>query len=241
MKHPLSSRRMMLLAATCLLVQHSAVALADGTAGKDAAPPAVGARPALDSMTPQPPSGATSAADASPDAPPNGAQGDVAELMRMLQDSKLVELRTTYNGSYGASLLYYPQEMTYYAVLFRDKHFWRVIKSQDDTRAQMIYSNFAQQTSELAQVEIRRTELQAQNDFIARVIAISEERAQRLQADLDVARTQQAKVNDQQRAMQAEAVSLRQQKEQAQAQLREVQRQVQQLQRQTEVGLPPSR
>ena len=38
------------------------------------------------------------------------ASGDVAELQQMIRDGKVRELRTTYNGSYGASLLYYPDE-----------------------------------------------------------------------------------------------------------------------------------
>ncbi|MFP3648857.1 DUF2968 domain-containing protein, partial [Paraburkholderia sp. SIMBA_054] len=54
-------------------------------------------------------------------------QGNVAELMQMIQDTKLSELRTTYNGSYGASLFFYPRELTYYVALFQNKHFWRVI------------------------------------------------------------------------------------------------------------------
>lgn len=90
-------------------------------------------------------------------------------------------------------------------------------------------------------MEIHRTQLQAQKAFIEDVIAQSEDRAKRLQADLDVARTQQARVNDYQRQTQTEAAALRAQKEQAQAELRQVQNQVQQLQRQSESGLPSSR
>jgi chromosome segregation ATPase len=101
-----------------------------------------------------------------------------------------------------------------------------VIKSQDDGRAEAVYAGFVQQTAQLAEVEIRRTQLQAQKAFIEDVIALSEDRAKRLQADLDVARTQQAKVNDYQRQTQTEAVALRAEKEKAQAQLREVQNQV---------------
>jgi chromosome segregation ATPase len=161
--------------------------------------------------------------------------------MQMIHEAQLTELRTTYNGSYGASLFFYPQEMTYYVALFQDKHFWRVIKSQDDTRAEAVYAGFVQQTAQLAEVEIHRTQLQVQKAFIEDVIAQSEDRAKRLQADLDVARTQQARVNDYQRQTQTEAAALRAQKEQAQAELRQVQNQVQQLQRQSESGLPSSR
>lgn len=148
----------------------------------------------MSALTPQPAaaalqtaSGGTSAAAAAAD---SDAQGNVAELMQMIHDSQLTELRTTYNGSYGATLFFYPQEMTYYVALFQNKHFWRVIKSQDDARAEAIYADFVQQTTQLAEVEIRRTQLQAQKAFIENVIALSEDRARRLQADLDVARTQ---------------------------------------------------
>ncbi|MBN3857489.1 DUF2968 domain-containing protein, partial [Paraburkholderia sp. Ac-20340] len=45
------------------------------------------------------------------------AADDVAELQQMIRGSELNELRTTYNGTYGASLLFYGKEMTYYVAL----------------------------------------------------------------------------------------------------------------------------
>jgi hypothetical protein len=245
MKHPLLVRRALLLAASCLLFQHGGSVLA--AQGEEAAP-IVGTRPALNTLTPQPvadalrdaASGSSSAASSASVSASSSAevQGNVAELMQMIQDTKLSELRTTYNGSYGASLFFYPRELTYYVALFQNKHFWRVIKSADAGRAEAIYAGFAQQTAQLAEVEIRRTQLQAQKLYIEDVIALSEDRAKRLQADLEVARTQQAKVNDYQRQTQDEAAALREEKERAQAQLRQVQGQVMLLQRQMEMGLP---
>ncbi|MFM0031299.1 DUF2968 domain-containing protein [Paraburkholderia madseniana] len=236
MKYPLIVRRAMLLAASCALLQHGGFVLA-AQSGETA--PLVGTRPAINTLTPQPVAAALrSAASTTPPATTGDAQGNVAELMQMIHDARLSELRTTYNGSYGASLFFYPQEMTYYVALFQDKHFWRVIKSEDIGRAEAVYAGFVQQTAQLADVEIRRTQLQAQKAYIEDIIALSEDRAKRLQADLDVARTQQAKVNDYQRQTQGEAVALHAEKEKAQAQLRQVQGEVMQLQRQTEFGLP---
>lgn len=198
--------------------------------------PVVGRRPAMNTMTAEP---AASTSQAASDAVAGSeAQGYIAELIQMIHDSKLVELRTTYNGSFGASLFFYPDEMTYYVALFQDRHFWRVIKTQDDTRAETIYAGFVQQTSQLAEIEIHRTQLQAQNAFLDRVIALQADRARHLQADLDIGRTQQAQVNDRQRQMQAEAVALRAEKDKAQAELRALQKQIQLLQRQNEAGLP---
>lgn len=252
MKYPLITRRAMLLAASCALLQHGGSAQAaqsleaaliagmrpvvSGQSADGAAPP--------QAQTVEP--DAKNASDApnaqsADDAPANDAPGIVAELTQMIHDAKLSELRTTYNGSYGASLFFYPQQVTYYVALFQDKHFWRVIKSENVERAEAIYADFAQQTAQLADVEIRRVRLQAQKAYIEDIIAISQDHADRLQADLDVARTQQAEVNDHQRQMLGEALTLHAEKEKAQAQLRQVQSEITELQRQSEVGLPASK
>ncbi|MGF6754730.1 DUF2968 domain-containing protein [Paraburkholderia sp. GAS42] len=169
------------------------------------------------------------------------ATGNVAELQQMIHGSELSELRTTYNGSYGASLLFYGKEMTWYVALFQQKNFWRVIKTSDEGRAEAIYRDFARQTIQLSDVEIRRTRLDAQKAFTERMVALSQDRANRLLADLTVARQQQAIVADQQKQNRDEAAALQTQKLAAQEQLRSAQRQVRDLQRQLETGLPLSR
>lgn len=173
-----------------------------------------------------------------PDEAKQNAAGNVAELQQMLRGSELAELRTTYNGSYGASLLFYGKEMTYYVTLFQNKTFWRVIKTSDETRAEAIYRDFAMKSGQLAEVEIRRTRLEAQKAFTDRMIALTQDHANRLQADLAIAREQQALVADQQKQGRDQANTLQAQKTAAQAQLRTVQRQVRELQQQVEGGLP---
>jgi hypothetical protein len=173
-----------------------------------------------------------------PDEAKQSATGNVAELQQMIHGPDLTEMRTTYNGSYGASMLFYGKEMTYYVALFQQKNFWRVIKTTDDQRAEMIYRDFVRQTAQLSDVEIRRTKLEAQKAFTEHLIELSQDRANRLQADLTIARQQQTIVNSQQQQNRAEASALQQQKTQAQAQLRDAQRQVRDLQRQLDSGLP---
>ncbi|MGU7813710.1 DUF2968 domain-containing protein [Burkholderia sp. AW49-1] len=206
-----------------------------GAAWSDATAPVAGTRPAVTSLSGDAatavPASATSATDAT-------AQGNVAELTQMLHDGRIVEMRTTYNGSYGASLMFDPREMTYYVALFQDKHLWRVIRSQEKNRAEMVYANFVQQTVQLADVEIRRTELQAQKTFLERVIALQANRAQQLQADLNIARGQQSEVAQRQKAAQEQTQALQIEKRAAQVQLRDLQEQVRQLERQSETGLP---
>lgn len=215
-----------------------AQALPDGSASAGGGAGVVsqpGTTTALPATTP---AGAAQTTALTPDEAKQSAAGNVAELQQMIHGSDLAELRTTYNGSYGASLLFYGKEMTYYVALFQQKNFWRVIKTQDATRADMIYKDFVRQTLQLSDVEIRRTQLEAQKAFTERMIALSQDRANRLQADLDVARQQQSIVASQQQQNRAEASALAQQKAAAQDQLRAAQRQVRDLQRQLESGLP---
>lgn len=180
---------------------------------------------------------ATSATSPAEDAKER-APGNVAELQRLMHGSDLTELRTSYNGSYGASLLLYGKELTYYVALFQQKNFWRVIKTQDEARAETIYADFAKKSAQLADVELRGAKLAAQKAYTEHLIALSQARAERLQADLDVAHQQQALAADRQKQARSEAVALDAQKRAAQDQLRAVKRQVRELQREADLGLP---
>jgi hypothetical protein len=243
MKYPLDLRRPVLLAVICALM-HGGVALAasktSAGSGVVRAGAAKDAQAALADA--QADADAAEDSDNSANADAGGSvQGDVADLMQLIHDGGLTEMRTTYNGGYGASLFFHAARMTFYVALFQDKHFWRVIRTSDQARAEAIYAGFARQTAQLADVELRRAQLEAQKASIERVIGESQARAQRLQADIEVARAQEAKVADYQRQKQDETLALREEKDKAQAQLRQLQQQVLQLQRQAEAGLPGRR
>jgi hypothetical protein len=238
MKYPTDLRRTVMLVAACALMQ-GGVALATDKTMASASSAVAGA---VDAQGDVDPVEASSGGDllAASSTAGFSARGDVADLMQLIHDGGLTEMRTTYNGGYGASLFFYAQNMTYYVALFQEKHFWRVIRTSDQTRAESIYASFVRQTAQLADVEIRRAQLPAQKASIERVIGESQARAQRLQADIEVARAQEAKVADYQRQTQDEALAQRDEKEKAQAQLRALQQQVLQLQRQADAGLPGS-
>ena len=54
-----------------------------------------------------------------PPAPAARPASTVAELQSLIQNRQVSELRTTYNGTYGASLLFKPDDLTYYVALFQ--------------------------------------------------------------------------------------------------------------------------
>ncbi|SAL54874.1 signal peptide protein [Caballeronia cordobensis] len=172
---------------------------------------------------------------------PDGAaakNGDVAELERLIAGRKITELRKTLNGSFGASLSYFPEQMIYYAALFQQNAIWRVVKTQNDARAEAIYSDFAKMSVTLADAEIRRIKLEAEKAYADRQIAVQQERANRLQADLDIAHAQQGQVTNYQQEQQNAVRELRTEQAAAQAQLRALQLRVQELQKQADGDFP---
>ncbi|CAN0620344.1 conserved exported protein of unknown function [Burkholderia multivorans] len=208
-------------------------AQAQGLAGGDAAPQPV--QPASAVVTATPP------VDAQVQPGESTGPSTVDELQRLIQAHELTEMRTTYNGSYGASLLFNVKDGAYYVTLFQQKAFWRVIKTSNEARAEAIYRDFAHNAAHLATNELRAAKLEAQKAQTDRMIEVTQARARRLQADLSIAREQQAAVADRQKAAHNETVALQAQEAQLQSQLRTLRHQVHSLQRQADAGLPAAR
>jgi len=187
----------------------------------------------------QAPAAQASAADAS--ASTEESIGDVADLQRLIKGSELTEFRTSYNGSFGASLLFDSKEQTYYVALFQQKSFWRVVKTQSAARADAVFTDFVKQTVQLSQIEIRRAEIEAQKGYTEQMIALAQARAARLQADLNVARAQKDLVAARLKASAQQAAQLEAEREAAQQQLQELRRRVAELQQENDAGLPKAR
>jgi hypothetical protein len=137
------------------------------------------------------------------------APGSTVNYLRQLMDShQLTELRTTYNGSYGASLLFQADKLTYFVALFHDKVFWRVIQTYTVKDAEGIYRTFAAQTEQLAQVDIDALRLQAGKKYAEQMVAMNEQRLQNLQQDAARQQQQAQQVMAQQQQAKQQAVSL---------------------------------
>jgi hypothetical protein len=221
------------------------VALLIGTASAQAARQAQPAQATQQAQAAQPAQPASGGIAQDPNSLQNpsgveqaGTVGDIGELQQMLRDDKLKEMRTTYNGTFGASMLYYPDTLTYYVALFQDKRFWRVIKTQAPVRAEAVYADFAKTTAKLAETELHRVTLEAENAYADRQIAAQKNQAGRLQADIDVTRAQQGVVADRLQQQQEAVRSLRAEQSAAQAQLRELQTRVSQLQKVVDTPMP---
>ncbi len=111
------------------------------------------------------------------------------------------------------------------------------METQNEARAESVFSDFVKSSATLADAEIRRIKLEAETAYAQRQIAAQQERANRLQADLDVARAQQSEVASHQQAEQDAIRQLRTEQAAAQAQLRALQLRVLELQKQADGDL----
>ncbi|WMD21066.1 DUF2968 domain-containing protein [Achromobacter seleniivolatilans] len=166
----------------------------------------------------------------------------VSELQSLIQNRQVSELRTAYNGTYGASLLFKPDDLTYYVALFQQKDFWRVLKTTSDKQAEATYRAFTAQSAELAEVDIKRIKLQAEYAHAEKLLASRSAELSTLQADRTLRMQQEEQVAARQEQSRQEATALADQQKDVRQQLRDLQRQIDALQAQqaqVQTNAPP--
>jgi hypothetical protein len=169
--------------------------------------------------------------------------GSVAYLQHLVDTHQLTEMRTTYNGTYGASELFQPEKLTYFVALFHDKVFWRVISTDSMKNADSIYRTFVAQTEQLAQVDIDALRLQAGNKYAEHMMALNQQRLQNLQQDAAQQQQESQQVAVQLQQAQQQAVSLSKDLSTTSTQLDSVKQQIHALEAQQnnpDLALPPA-
>jgi hypothetical protein len=153
----------------------------------------------------------------------------IAEVEWLVQQGVLATFRTFQSFAYSVSLFFHPRDLTYYAVLHHEDAVWRVLKAGDISAAEPAFRHFAEQAMRLADADMRRIHLQAQNDQFARLIADSEAQVERVRVDLQRGSTQDQEVALRQQETRKELAQLEARRVAAQAQLNKLQRQMHQL------------
>lgn len=172
------------------------------------------------------------AAPAAPLAASARSSSTVSELQDLIQNRQVSELRTAYNGTYGASLLFKAEDLSYYVALFQQKDFWRVLKTSSDKQAETTFRAFAAQSAELAEVEIKRIKLQAESAHAERLLTSRSAELSTLQADRALRMQHDQQVAARQEQSRQEATALADQQKDLRQQLRDLQRQIDALQAQ---------
>lgn len=192
------------------------------------------------------PASKTDDTPAAPTAAPTAEQasdGIVDELHRLLDGHQLTELSTTYNGSYGASLLFRTEKLTYYVALFHNKEFWRVIRTDSYDDARNSYRSFVAQTEQLAKVEVDSIRLQATKQYTDHLVSMNQERLHKLEQDAAYQQQQGRQVAAQQQQAQQQEASLAADLRASSSTLDEVRQHIQALEQQQDnpaLGMPAS-
>lgn len=108
----------------------------------------------------------------------------VADAEWLLQEGALATFRSFSSFAYAVSLLFQASELTYYVVLYHDNAVWRVLKADDIDCAEPAFRHFVEQATRLAEAELRRAHLEAQNEQLARLIAESEAQVEHTRVDV---------------------------------------------------------
>ena len=175
---------------------------------------------------------AVAAPAAAPAATPAYQNTTVAQLQQLIQARSVQELRTAYNGRFGASLLFAADSMTYYVALFQQREFWRVFKTSDESLAERMYTQYRQDTVDYAAADLDRIKLQAEVAKAEKQLNESADQLTVLQNDLALQRQQEALAIAQREESRREAQALAEQEREAREQLRELQRQIKDLEQQ---------
>nr|WP_284503779.1 DUF2968 domain-containing protein [Caballeronia sp. GAWG2-1] len=153
----------------------------------------------------------------------------IAEVEWLIQQSSLSTFRAFRSFAFSTTLLFYPRDLTYYSVLFHDDAVWRVLKAEDADAAEAAFRHFVEQAMRLAEAEMRRAYLEAQNEQYTRLIAESEAQVERVRVDLQRGNSQDQQVAARQQEIRRELAQLEGRRVSAQVQLSKLQRQLHQL------------
>lgn len=160
------------------------------------------------------------------DAVPLATLSTAKALQDLIAQQRVTELRTSYNATYGTSLLFHAGELDYYVALFQRNDFWRVIKTKDALKAEQTYLIFSENTRQLAQTDIERTRLRAEQRFMEKQLAMRSTELSSLQSDLAIQRQHERAIAAYQQRTKEEATRLNQQQRNIQTQLRALQHQI---------------
>ncbi|QVN21302.1 DUF2968 domain-containing protein [Burkholderia pyrrocinia] len=154
---------------------------------------------------------------------------EIATIEALSAQQALISFRTLQAFSYSANLLFHHTALSYYITLSQDGRLWRALHADDFESAEAAFRSFEEQAVRLADAELRRAYLEAQNRQFAAAIEASEALAERLRNDLESHAAQTQLVTTRQQHLRKEVAQLEMQRAGAKAHLNKTSRQIHQL------------
>ncbi|ASL74483.1 DUF2968 domain-containing protein [Ralstonia solanacearum] len=163
---------------------------------------------------------------------PAASTGSVAELRQLLAQKRLTELRTTYNGDYGTSLLLVNEDTTAYVALSYRRELWRVYKFGAAAPAEAAYDMLARQTRAWAEDDVRHAVAAGQKAQLEREAQAAEQRAAALSQEVRAMQAQRQQMLEEQQAARRQTQALDAERHAYKAQIDSLQQQIRLLEKQ---------
>ncbi|WP_247422024.1 DUF2968 domain-containing protein [Ralstonia pseudosolanacearum] len=163
---------------------------------------------------------------------PAASTGSVAELRQLLAQKRLTELRTTYNGDYGTSLLLANEDTTAYVALSYRRELWRVYKFGAATPAEAAYDLLARQTRAWAEDDVRHAVAAGQKAQLEREAQAAEQHAAALSQEVRAMQAQRQQMLEEQQAARRQTQALDAERHAYKTQLDSLQQQIRLLEKQ---------
>lgn len=153
----------------------------------------------------------------------------LAELKQRLTEATVRELRTSYSGEYGTTLLLADDAPIFYVALLHKKNLWRVLRFDAIAPAEQAYTRLAQRSADWASDAMRLQVLTSQERALARAKEESEARLATLNADMQIMQGEQARILQAREVAQSQAQASDIERKARALQLQQLQRDIRQL------------
>ena len=154
---------------------------------------------------------------------------ETAEVEALRAQQALTPFRTLETFSFSVSLLFYRGQLLYYVTLRHRGSLWRAVRTSKFDVAEAVFAQLEQQAVELAGVEARRAQMDAQNRHALASIEALEAQAERLRANLTHCAQQTGAVAESRQQTRREVAHLEADRAAAQARLAAISRQIRNL------------
>jgi hypothetical protein len=160
---------------------------------------------------------------------PTASAGSLAELKQRLTAQTVHELRTSYSGEYGTTLLLASDAPLFYVALLHQKSLWRVLRFTELAPAEQAYAQLSQRSAGWADDQIRLQVLTTQSLALARSKQESENRLAVLNNDRQIMQGEQARIQQGRAAAQNQARASEAERQANQEQLQQLRHDIRRL------------
>jgi hypothetical protein len=160
------------------------------------------------------------------------AQGQAADLQRLVDEGAVRVLRSTSNGDYETRLLVEKERVVFYVAMYYQGAIWRVFRNSTLNHAEPVYAKLAKQSAAWAVDDIQRKILASRKREQEDALQTDQARALALSREVAAMEADQERIAEQRKAVTAERHSAEKDNQSTAAEIDRLRAQIRQLESQ---------